>query len=52
MNCVSVVMNEMESEVELEWMGNSMNDMIADCVLALILQSESSPASVKGNESQ
>lgn len=33
----------------LEWEGNAVNDMIADSVLAIILQAEASPASVKGN---
>ncbi len=32
----------------LEWEGNAVNDMIADSVLAIILQAEASPASVKG----
>jgi cleavage and polyadenylation specificity factor subunit 3 len=32
----------------LEWQGNGVNDMIADSVLAIVLQAESSPASVKG----
>ncbi|ORY51891.1 cleavage and polyadenylation specificity factor 3, isoform CRA_b [Rhizoclosmatium globosum] len=32
----------------LEWEGNSVNDMVADSVLAIVLQAESSPASVKG----
>lgn len=35
------------NHVLLEWTGNSVNDMVADSVLAVILNIESSPASVK-----
>lgn len=35
------------NSVILEWTGNSVNDMVADSVLAVILNIESSPASVK-----
>lgn len=35
------------NHVVLEWTGNSVNDMVADSVLAVILSIESSPASVK-----
>ncbi|KAG0229855.1 Cleavage and polyadenylation specificity factor subunit 3 [Actinomortierella wolfii] len=35
------------NQVLLEWTGNSVNDMVADSVLAVILNIESSPASVK-----
>ncbi|KAJ3328415.1 Cleavage and polyadenylation specificity factor subunit 3 [Blyttiomyces sp. JEL0837] len=35
----------------LEWEGNSVNDMIADSVVALIMQSQISPASVKATKS-
>lgn len=34
--------------VTLEWIGNAMNDFIADSVLLVILSADSSPASVKG----
>ena len=34
--------------MELEWEGNSINDMISDSVVAIIIQAETSPASVKG----
>ena len=37
------------NQLTLEWIGNTMNDMIADSVLAVILSVDSSPASVKGN---
>ncbi|GAO51751.1 mRNA cleavage and polyadenylation specificity factor complex subunit Ysh1 [Saitoella complicata NRRL Y-17804] len=36
-----------EYELEIEWVGNVMNDSIADAVLAILLGVESSPASVK-----
>ncbi|KAJ3020758.1 UNVERIFIED_CONTAM: Cleavage and polyadenylation specificity factor subunit 3 [Siphonaria sp. JEL0065] len=35
----------------LEWEGNNVNDMVADSVLAIVLQAESSPASVKATRS-
>ncbi|KAJ3065490.1 Cleavage and polyadenylation specificity factor subunit 3 [Podochytrium sp. JEL0797] len=35
----------------LEWDGNSVTDMVADSVLAIVLQAESSPASVKATRS-
>ncbi|KAG0259233.1 Cleavage and polyadenylation specificity factor subunit 3 [Actinomortierella ambigua] len=35
------------NQVLLEWTGNSVNDMVADSVLAVILNIEGSPASVK-----
>jgi cleavage and polyadenylation specificity factor subunit 3 len=34
--------------VDLEWESSPVNDMIADSVIAVILQADSSPASVKG----
>ncbi|KAL0075628.1 beta-lactamase-like protein [Phycomyces blakesleeanus] len=37
------------NQVTLEWIGNSMNDMVADSVLAIILAIDSSPASVKAS---
>ncbi|KAG9294026.1 hypothetical protein G9A89_019364 [Geosiphon pyriformis] len=36
-----------KNQIILEWLGNSMNDIIADSVLAVILNIESSPASIK-----
>ncbi|CAH1767085.1 2575_t:CDS:10, partial [Entrophospora sp. SA101] len=36
-----------KNQVQLEWLGTSMNDKIADSVSAVILNIESSPASVK-----
>lgn len=38
------------NQVTLEWVGNAMNDMVADSVLAMILSIDSSPASVKGTK--
>ncbi|KAJ8652014.1 hypothetical protein O0I10_012358 [Lichtheimia ornata] len=35
------------NQLMLEWIGNAMNDMVADSVLAVILSVDSSPASVK-----
>jgi cleavage and polyadenylation specificity factor subunit 3 len=35
------------TELTMEWVGSSTNDMIADSVLALVLGIDSSPASVK-----
>ncbi|CAG8444126.1 14348_t:CDS:10 [Ambispora leptoticha] len=40
-----------KTQILLEWQGNSMNDIIADAVLAVILNIESSPASVKVTKS-
>ncbi|RIB06583.1 beta-lactamase-like protein [Gigaspora rosea] len=38
-----------KSQIQLEWSSTSMNDNIADSVLAVLLNIESSPASVKSN---
>ncbi|KAJ3225686.1 Cleavage and polyadenylation specificity factor subunit 3 [Clydaea vesicula] len=46
---VIVTKNEDTNELYLEWEGNSVNDMISDSILALCLQAEISPASVKCN---
>ncbi|KAI8319624.1 Metallo-hydrolase/oxidoreductase [Martensiomyces pterosporus] len=35
------------AHVEVEWEGNAMNDMVADSVVAVVLNIECSPASVK-----
>ena len=34
--------------LSINWIGNAMNDTIADAVLAIVLAAESSPASLKG----
>ncbi|KAI9308583.1 beta-lactamase-like protein [Cunninghamella echinulata] len=38
------------NHIVLEWIGNAMNDMVADSVLAVVLSIDSSPASVKENK--
>lgn len=43
-----VVVFESAYQLSLNWIGNAMNDTIADAVLAIILAAESSPASLKG----
>ncbi|KAI8577602.1 hypothetical protein K450DRAFT_212694 [Umbelopsis ramanniana AG] len=40
-------LNDKPNQITLEWVGNAMNDMVADSVLAVILGIDSSPASVK-----
>ena len=47
MGCVKVTWAGRSKEVELEWEGNTMNDGIADAVMAVLLTVESSPAAVK-----
>ena len=46
MGCVTV-RHENNREVTLEWEGSMMNDGIADAVMAVLLNVESSPAAVK-----
>jgi cleavage and polyadenylation specificity factor subunit 3 len=48
--CVKVTQEE-EEKVILEWKGSPVNDMIADSVVTVVLQAESSPASVKATQS-
>ena len=48
---VVVTADKEENYITLEWRGDAVNDMIADSVLAVIIQSESSPASVKATKS-
>lgn len=43
-----VVVFESAYLLSINWIGNAMNDTIADAVLAIILAAESSPASLKG----
>ncbi|KAJ3346062.1 hypothetical protein HDU91_007151 [Kappamyces sp. JEL0680] len=47
-----VVVPGQDSKVALEWDSDPINDMIADSVIAVILQASSSPASVKGKGEQ
>jgi len=42
-----VVVFESASQLSINWIGNAMNDTIADAVLAIILAAETSPASLK-----
>jgi cleavage and polyadenylation specificity factor subunit 3 len=43
-----VVIFEEAYLLSINWIGNAMNDTIADAVLAIVLAAESSPASLKG----
>lgn len=52
MGCVSVTWLGRNKELELEWEGNTMNDGIADAVMAVLLTVESSPAAVKYSSSR
>jgi len=45
-----MVTHRNRGEIEVEWVGNMMNDGIADAVLAVLLSVESSPAAVKRKE--
>ena len=47
MGCVTVRYHSRSREVELEWEGNTLNDGIADAVMAVLMTVESSPAAVK-----
>lgn len=47
MGCVVLRYRSRTREIELEWEGNMMNDGVADAVMAVLLTVESSPASVK-----
>jgi cleavage and polyadenylation specificity factor subunit 3 len=42
-----VVVFESQYVISINWIGNPMNDTVADAVLAIILAAESSPASLK-----
>ncbi|KAJ2801648.1 endoribonuclease ysh1, partial [Coemansia furcata] len=44
---VDVCHSSWKGYVEIEWEGNAMNDMVADSVVAIVLNIECSPASVK-----
>lgn len=52
-NSVSVFLNQKEtSKVTLEWNSDPINDMIADSIVAVVLQADNSPASVKATKSE
>ncbi|KAJ2715967.1 endoribonuclease ysh1, partial [Coemansia spiralis] len=46
-DAVDITHASWKTHVEVEWEGNIMNDMAADSAVAVILNTESSPASVK-----
>lgn len=52
MGCVKVTWFGRTKGVELEWEGNTMNDGIADAVMAVLLTVESSPAAVRYSSSK
>lgn len=52
MGCVTLIWSGREKEIELEWEGNTMNDGIADAVMAVLMTVESSPAAVKYSSSK
>lgn len=39
---------DVATKLFLEWTSNPVHDMVADSIVAIVLESESSPASVKG----
>lgn len=47
-NSVSITTVADTHTVTLEWDSDPINDMIADSIVAVVLQADSSPASVKG----
>ncbi|KIV97382.1 hypothetical protein PV10_01138 [Exophiala mesophila] len=52
MGCVTLKWSGREKQIELEWEGNTMNDGIADAVMAVLMTVESSPAAVKYSSSK
>ncbi|KAJ4520072.1 endoribonuclease ysh1, variant 2 [Exophiala dermatitidis] len=52
MGCVTLKWSGRDKRVELEWEGNTMNDGIADAVMAVLMTVESSPAAVKYSSSK
>src|SRR5271156_456595 len=44
-----IVVFESTYQLSINWIGNAMNDTIADTVLAIILTAESSPVSLQGS---
>jgi Pre-mRNA 3'-end-processing endonuclease polyadenylation factor C-term len=49
---VSITKFSDTGHILMEWNGNSVNDMVADSVMSIILQAESSPAAVKATSSK
>lgn len=52
MGCITLKWSGREKQIELEWEGNTMNDGIADAVMAVLMTVESSPAAVKYSSSK
>lgn len=52
MGCITLKWSGQAKEIELEWEGNTMNDGIADAVMAVLTTVESSPAAVKYSSSK
>lgn len=52
MGCITLKWSGRQKQVELEWEGNTMNDGIADAVMAVLMTVESSPAAVKYSSSK
>jgi len=52
MGCVTLKWSGRGKQIELEWEGNTMNDGIADAVMAVLMTVESSPAAVKYSSSK
>ncbi|KEF57127.1 endoribonuclease ysh1 [Exophiala aquamarina CBS 119918] len=52
MGCITLEWSGREKQIELEWEGNTMNDGIADAVMAVLMTVESSPAAVKYSSSK
>jgi cleavage and polyadenylation specificity factor subunit 3 len=52
MGCITLKWSGRDNHVELEWEGNTMNDGIADAVMAVLMTVETSPAAVKYSSSK
>jgi cleavage and polyadenylation specificity factor subunit 3 len=52
MGCITLTWSGRQKQIELEWEGNTMNDGIADAVMAVLMTVESSPAAVKYSSSK
>lgn len=52
MGCITLTWSGREKQIVLEWEGNTMNDGIADAVMAVLMTVESSPAAVKYSSSK
>lgn len=52
MGCITLRWSGVDKQIELEWEGNTMNDGVADAVMAVLTTVESSPAAVKYTSSK